>query len=913
MCTQLIWFSVSHILDAIGNFFVNLEIAEWIALLALIVAVIGIFEARKRDRNKDYKVFWRHIGPAKSFSNIRHLEHHSFNKKINIQRPSRERIKNLVRENKSILIIGNEDEPTKRGKTREAYEAIRSMHDRIVFFPKVCDETYAINIDVAPKYSKRNIKTVIFFENIDKYKENNIAFAIEAIKRLNSLNYNNQTLVIATANRYNERDKNYSLPVELHPVELEKLTPGHIDHRTGKKYTRINKKYNNLSEVALRIFRVTRFYDEIGFHKNKKYIRRVCGDIFKLDFGVLHYKWKLALLELYLKGFIKLKRSHIELNKNVCEFVIYEKDFLEHLNLNKFQIYFKEYENAGGLFYLGNHFSNKEDYVKASDCLQTAISIYPKYASAHYVLGNIFITQYKNEVNSPFEKRFPILEKAIEYLEEAVSLRPDFYTYCISLGYAYTLRGNQFFLKGEFEKSTREYLKAEEKTRVAIGLNYGNSDAPYRGVGYIQFKLKNYDEGKKNLEMAININPRSSNTYNQLGRLLFEEGRSKKDFELIRQSENNYISAIENDPLYFKAQQNLGYLYNHLAFALRNLTPEETGKYLDAATKLFLRAIKNSKGTFLLSYVCLGRVYLTRNWPDKAIASISRAVMRNPSYAKAHEALGYSYLRNSDYENAGRSFLQSMELNIKGRGEYKSFGKVFLKVQDKNRFSDELIKLRIHYSEEVQAIIEEQVRYKELRAFETRIKNKDVTESIETGLKKLIADYQSMHRAHKILGMFYETKAVMSKNIADSRDNFLLAHKHYYYAHLKNRSTPAYIKHFIITTWKIGLTFYEEGKIQIADRYFSKTENRFLSFVENRERFCVGKTYPEIEVERGIYYSRLYKLNAQRHNQDLRTSAERSLMSAKSKLFDQVKNGYKKEDSIQDDLTLIESELKKLA
>ena len=99
----------------------------------------------------------------------------------------------------------------------------------------------------------------------------------------------------------------------------------------------------------------------------------------------------------------------------------------------------REYE-ANSYFEKGGESIQKKDYISAIDYLEKAISLKPDFAEAYNNIGYAYdgLGEY---------------QKAIGYLEKAISLKPDYATTYINIGAVY-------YELGEYQKANEYYEKA---------------------------------------------------------------------------------------------------------------------------------------------------------------------------------------------------------------------------------------------------------------------------------------------------------------------------------------------------------------------------------------------------------------------------------------------------------------------
>lgn len=166
--------------------------------------------------------------------------------------------------------------------------------------------------------------------------------------------------------------------------------------------------------------------------------------------------------------------------------------------------------NSKLLYYLGNIFVKKGDYVKTEEYYLKSIEIDPKFSLAYNGLGNIY--KFRKEI-----------EKSIIHYNKAIELNSKFSN-------PYNGLGNIYLDKKDYEKAKEFYLKA-------IEIDESNSN-PYNGLGNIYVKNNDYKKAKEYFTKSINLGPDISAPYYNLANILFIE----KKYE---QSKDNYLKKIE--------------------------------------------------------------------------------------------------------------------------------------------------------------------------------------------------------------------------------------------------------------------------------------------------------------------------------------------------------------------------------
>ena len=127
-------------------------------------------------------------------------------------------------------------------------------------------------------------------------------------------------------------------------------------------------------------------------------------------------------------------------------------------------------------------------------------------------------------------------DKALEYLNKAISLDSNY-------AYAYGNRGNAWYVKGNYDRAMLDYNKA-------IGLNPRCAEA-YNNRGFTWYVKGNYDRAMLDYNKAIELNPGYAEAYNNRG-----IAWANKDNH--NQAISDFSKAIELNPRYAKAYNNRG-------------------------------------------------------------------------------------------------------------------------------------------------------------------------------------------------------------------------------------------------------------------------------------------------------------------------------------------------------------------
>jgi superkiller protein 3 len=172
-------------------------------------------------------------------------------------------------------------------------------------------------------------------------------------------------------------------------------------------------------------------------------------------------------------------------------------------------------------------------YDVAKSFLETAVELTPNDPMAHYYLGRLYYTI----------QRF---SQAVAEFEQVLKLNPSFVKGHDNLGLALEALGNE-------EAAMAAYRKAIELNEQQKLL----SEWPYLNLGKFLMTKNRYSESLNLVDKAVQINPKSAESYYVLGKVLNKLGRDSEALEALKQS-------ISNDPKFGEAHYLMGRIYQKL-------------------------------------------------------------------------------------------------------------------------------------------------------------------------------------------------------------------------------------------------------------------------------------------------------------------------------------------------------------
>ncbi len=310
----------------------------------------------------------------------------------------------------------------------------------------------------------------------------------------------------------------------------------------------------------------------------------------------------------------------------------------------------------------GAAYNAKSEHDRAIQDLDQAITLQPDYAEA-----------YKNRGNAYADKGQ--YDRAIQNYNQAIRLKPDYavayrnrgtvyaeqsqydraiqdYDQAIRLkpdyADAYVDRGNAYNGKGQYDRAIQDFDQAIKLNPNYAG-TYNNRGNAYRGKGQYDRAIQDYDQ-------AIRLKPDFVLAYNNRGTVYAEQGQYDRAIQ-------DYDQAIRLKPDYADVYVNRGNAYN--------------GKGLyDRAIQDFDQAIR-LKPNSDWAYNNRGNAYNGKGQYDRAIQDFGQAIKLNPNYAGAYDNRGNAYNGKGDYDRAIQDFDQAIKLNPNYAGTYNNRGNAY--------------------------------------------------------------------------------------------------------------------------------------------------------------------------------------------------------------------------------------------
>ena len=495
-----------------------------------------------------------------------------------IKRNEENEIREKLKDNKNVLLLGNSGSGKSVLLKRLAYDLIKDYE--VFFSTGFVDSGKAI--EFIKEYSSPEKKTIIIIDNVLAHKDA-IKDLIERVRNLSlsvnfvlaeqsekwqeeSLSIMNFETVKISLNEETEKKYIEKYSEIKHKTFSEKEQKGMISASSGvfpilvlltsgegeSLDKVIEDMYKATEEDEKEIMKAILFSASYGVEAPEELIRSVYsdGEIIKSlnDKGLIRISNGLIATQ---HPFIatRILEDKFRLNKTDEERII--NNLIKVENKKEYYYFF---------FSLGAMMAiDKKDSV---ELLKKAIKINPNDIEAHNHLGNLLINF----------KRFDEAEKEFR---EAMRINPDDAKAHNNLGYLLAQ-----YLK-RFDEAEKEYSKAiginpnlaevhsnlgvllaqylkrfdeaEKEYSKAIGINPNLAEV-HNNLGVLLDNLKHFDEAEKEYREALRINPNDAEAYNNLGYLL---AQYLKRYE---EAEKEFIEALRINPDYALAHNNLGIL-----------------------------------------------------------------------------------------------------------------------------------------------------------------------------------------------------------------------------------------------------------------------------------------------------------------------------------------------------------------
>ena len=629
----------------VNNFFI-------ILLLIVIIVVLNIFLSIK-EKEKLFTMRWEIIKKSSRISwedlNIQRYSD-AF-----ISRPGDLKVKNLVINEKNVLIIGK----PKIGKTRSAYEAIKLLKNIYVLKPRPNIDIER-NVQFGYPYLIKRRTILCFFDDIERFAEIDLNSFISSLRKKCK-----KLLILGTCRTGEElndvKHRFLTLIRDLTQVELEQISssdgellansaglqwkPNQFDGTPGSitlDLMDMRERYIKLGKEKA-ILKTLKLMKEAGLYfYNVHRVQKLGQYIWFSNDHINRQTWDERINVLKTNGFISIANNTFDIYPSYLDYCVDDYDPIEHFQvLEEFLV---RENDSGSLCYLGQKYIQKKDYEKAKDCFNAAIRIYPKYVKGYNALG--FTISKKGQAE---ESKGKIIEaetlykEAVQVYKKGIAYNSRYSILHANLGYTLTNLGEIYGDKGDKAESKLFYAEALKEQQKAVALN-PEFAAGFRYLGYLYGCLGEEAESIKNFETSISLDPDSAYAHNLYGFQLASLRKSKE-------AEAEFLKAIELKPDYPSAHNHLGHLFS------------KEGRFNEAEAEY--RESLRYDPNYSLAYHNLGTLYRLRKEYPRAVHEISEALKRNPRYYNARISLGITLKEMQKYSDAEVEFRKAIEINPK--------------------------------------------------------------------------------------------------------------------------------------------------------------------------------------------------------------------------------------------------------
>lgn len=248
------------------------------------------------------------------------------------------------------------------------------------------------------------------------------------------------------------------------------------------------------------------------------------------------------------------------------------------------------------------------------------------------------------------------------------------------------------FAKGEAALRSGDLDAAEAAFHKVLAAD-PRAGAAYSNLGVIAMRRKEWDRALTLLQKAANLEPKVAGIRLNIG--------------LVRYRRGDYIGAlaplasvVRDLPDSFQARYLLGLCdvfterYAEAVTVLEPLWPQSSNDFMYlyvlgiAAHSAGQTALDEKALTRLVEiggaapefHLILGKAYLNRHEPEKAIVELERAESANPDMPFVHFGLGMAYMRTNNNERAEAEFRREIALEPDLPDIHEQLGEFYLKV-----------------------------------------------------------------------------------------------------------------------------------------------------------------------------------------------------------------------------------------
>ncbi len=478
-------------LNQTATFLSGVDIYYLAAFLSIITVIIAIFTF--------FLAILPYVKSKKDFSDlfiyrkVKELQQSDFaiqqpldvNAEVYKGRASDEAIKNSLKNNENVLVIGM----PKSGKTRSIYQALKAVFPDFYVIKVPPKEVEQVRFPLL----KRNY--LVFFDDLNKFSDVNFDFN----SFLKKIKAKSKDLIVVSTCRsgdefilLNDETKQFksrfTTVVNLDEYELNKSEGEELAREAGVTWKPdqflgtpgsvildiddMRNRYMNSGAYEKSILRACKLLKHANiFSYEKELIRAICTSIFETEIN--ESSWIDSITHLRANNLVtRSSIPKIDVYDPTLELVVNDYEPVDHLeSLLSLLI---RLEDAESLFYLGNAFYRDKKYENGEKSYKECLRISPESVEAHYNLGILLGNMGRKE------------DAEVEY-REALRINPDFAE----------VHNNLAILLGNMGR--KEDAEVEYRDALRINPNYAEAHA---NLGILYSETGRKEDAKKELEIA---------------------------------------------------------------------------------------------------------------------------------------------------------------------------------------------------------------------------------------------------------------------------------------------------------------------------------------------------------------------------------------------------------------------------
>lgn len=307
-----------------------------------------------------------------------------------------------------------------------------------------------------------------------------------------------------------------------------------------------------------------------------------------------------------------------------------------------------------------------------------------------------------------------------------------------------------WFEQGQTALKAGDLAAAEADFRRVLSID-PQSGAAYANLGVIAMRRKEWDHALTLLHEAEKLAPQMAGIRLNIGLVKFRRGdyagaiaplasvvRDQPDsaqarylLGLCNVFTEHYADAVTAlEPLWPQLSGDFNYLYV-LGIAAHNAGNNE----LDEKALSRLIEVGGDAPEF---HLILGKAYLNREEPDKAIGELEHAAASNTRLPFVHFSLGVAYMRKEDYVRAESEFKKDIAVEPDLPDNYEQLGLLYLQM-GKDPEAEHSFREALHYNARQPASL-----LALGRLYQRQGKNRDALAALDAA-EKLVPDNQNVH------------------------------------------------------------------------------------------------------------------------------------------------------------------------